>query len=72
MSFFEGSFRSLESEMNSRFSSLESEMNSRFDRLEVRMDRMETRMDRIGGLVNGGSRAIARLAEWSKRTDIPG
>lgn len=34
-----------------------------------RSDRMEARMDRIGGLVNGGSRAIARLAEWTEKSD---
>jgi hypothetical protein len=69
MSFFEGLFRSLEAEMNSRFADMSSKFEGRFDRVEARLDRIETRMDRIGGVVNGGSRALARLIEWSERTD---
>jgi hypothetical protein len=59
MEFFENLFRSLEGEMRQGFA----EVNTR-------LTQMSDRLDRVGGLVNGGARAIARLAEWSERTDI--
>jgi hypothetical protein len=64
--FFESLFRSLETEMNHRFDAVEGRFDAvdhRFDKVESRLERIESRMDRIGGLVSGGSRAIARLAE---------
>jgi hypothetical protein len=45
--------------------SLQTEMRVMKDSLH----RIETRMDRIGGLVNGGSRALTRLAVWSESVD---
>ena len=59
MEFFERLFRSLETEMHKEFADV-----------NARLTQMSNRMDRIGGLVNGGSRAIAKLAEWSERTDV--
>jgi hypothetical protein len=59
MEFFENLFRSLDGEMRQGFA----EVNTR-------LTQMSDRLDRVGGLVNGGARAIARLAEWSERTDI--
>ena len=69
MKFIENLFRSLESEMNHRFEAMSQEVNQRFDKNDARLDLLNARMDRIGGLVNGGSRALARLAEWSERQD---
>jgi hypothetical protein len=66
MEFFENLFRSLEGEMRQGFA----EVNRRFTEVNTRLTQMSDRLDRVGGLVNGGARAIARLAEWSERTDI--
>jgi hypothetical protein len=66
MEFFENLFRSLEGEMRQGFA----EVNRRFAEVNTRLTQMNDRLDRVGGLVNGGARAIARLAEWSERTDI--
>ena len=57
--FFESLFRSFETEMRREFGALKQEIAQR-----------NTRMNRIGGLVNGGARASAKLAEWSERTDV--
>jgi hypothetical protein len=38
--------------------------------LNARFDVQATRLDRIGGLVNGGSRALTRLIEWSEKTEV--
>lgn len=38
-------------------------------RLAERFDRMEARMDRQGGLLQGGSRAITRMIEWTESAD---
>lgn len=66
MEFFENLFRSLEGEMRQGFA----EVNRQFADVNSRLTQMSDRLDRVGGLVNGGARAIARLAEWSERTDI--
>ena len=66
MQFFESLFRSLETEMNRRFDHVE----SRFDAVNARLDHTNARMDRIGGLVNGGGRAIAKMIEWTEKTDV--
>jgi hypothetical protein len=68
--FIEKLSRSLESEMHQGFAVLEGEMRKEFAAVNSRLTRMNDRMDRVGGLVNGGARAIAKLAEWSERTDI--
>jgi hypothetical protein len=59
MNFFEGLFRSLESEMRASF-----------DAQAARQDQTNARLERIGGLVNGGGRAIARMIDWSEKTDV--
>ena len=55
MKFFEGLFRSLETEMAQRF-----------DRVEARLDRMETRFDKIAA----GAHYVTRLVEWSEKQDL--
>jgi hypothetical protein len=70
MEFIEKLFRSLEGEMRQRFDDLEGEMWKEFAAVNSRLTRMNDRMDRVGGLVNGGARAMAKLAEWSERTDV--
>jgi hypothetical protein len=70
MQFIENLFRSLETEMNSRFDHVEAEMTRRFDAVNARLDHTNARMDRIGGLVNGGGRAIAKMIEWTEKTDV--
>jgi len=67
MKFIENLFRSLESEMNHKFEDLRRDVYQRFDKMDARLDLMNARMDGIGGLVNGGSRALTRLVEWSER-----
>jgi len=46
---------------------------ARLDKMEMhvldRIDAMEKRVQRQGGLVQGGSRVVNRLAEWSEDTD---
>ena len=65
MKFFEGLFRSLESEMNQRFDRVEARTDERFDRVEARLDRMEARLDKIAA----GSHYVTRLVEWSEKQD---
>ena len=66
MQFIENLFRSLETEMNTRFD----HVDSRFDAMNAHLDHMSARMDRIGGLVNGGARAITKMIEWTEKTDV--
>ena len=66
MQFIENLFRSLETEMNGRFDHVE----GRFDAINARLDQTNARLDRIGGLVNGGGRAIAKMIEWTEKTDV--
>jgi hypothetical protein len=63
--FLEKLFRSLENEMRAGFAAVD----KRFEAVNERLDAQGARLDRVGGLVNGGSRAMARLAEWSEKTD---
>lgn len=70
MEFIENLFRSLEREMNGRFAHMESEMGQRFDAINSRLDHANARLERIGGLVNGGSRAIAKMIDWVEKTDV--
>ena len=37
--------------------------------LQEVVDRMDARLDRHGGLLQGGSRAIARMIEWTETAD---
>jgi len=66
MQFFENLFRSLETEMNSRFDAVD----SRFDAVTARLDQLNARMERIGGLVNGGGRALAKINTWAESNDV--
>ncbi|HEV3199752.1 MAG TPA: hypothetical protein VGZ73_17735 [Bryobacteraceae bacterium] len=66
MKFFEGLFRSLETEMNQRFDRAEARNEERFDRVEARLDRMEARLDKIAA----GSHYVTRLVEWSEKQDL--
>lgn len=66
MEFIERLFRSLETEMNKRFD----HVDSRFDAIDARLDHANARLDRIGGLVNGGGKAMARMIDWSEKTDL--
>ena len=45
--------------MNRRFNEMRADFGARFDGTDARLDQMAARLDRIGGLVNGGSRALA-------------
>jgi hypothetical protein len=36
----------------------------------ARLDQTNARLDRIGGIVNGGARAIAKMIEWTERADV--
>jgi len=66
MNFIETLFRSLETQMDRRFD----QVDARFDALDARLDQANARLDRIGGLVNGGGRAIAKMIEWTEKTDV--
>jgi hypothetical protein len=66
MKFFEGLFRSLETEMNQRFDRAEARNEERFDRVEARLDRMESRLDKIAA----GAHYVTRLVEWSEKQDL--
>ena len=59
MEFFERLFRSLEIEMREQYTAM-----------AARQDQTNARLERIGGLVNGGARAIAKLGDWSEKTDV--
>lgn len=66
MDFISNLFKSLESEMRREFA----EVHRQLAEVNTRLDLQATRLERIGGLVNGGSRALTRLAEWSEKTDF--
>jgi ribosomal 50S subunit-associated protein YjgA (DUF615 family) len=66
MQFIENLFRSLETEMVQRFD----HVDQRFDAVNARLDHLTARLERIGGLVNGGGRAIAKMIEWTEKTDV--
>jgi len=66
MDFFENLFRSLETEMHQQFDAV----NTRFDGVDARLDQLNARMERIGGLVNGGGRALAKINAWAESNDV--
>lgn len=70
MEFIENLFRSLEKELHETEARLEAMIDQRFDQVNARLDHTNARMERIGGLVNGGSRAVAKMIEWTERTDV--
>ena len=49
---------------------IEAKMDCGFEQVNARLDHTNARLERIGGLVNGGSRAIAKMIEWTERTDV--
>ncbi len=59
----------LAAEMRKGFEAL----STRIDKMELhvldRIDAMEKRVQRQGTMVQGGSRVVTRLAEWSEDTD---
>jgi ElaB/YqjD/DUF883 family membrane-anchored ribosome-binding protein len=70
MDFIESLFRSLEKELKGNFSELKEEFHAVEGKITSRLDHANARLERIGGLVNGGSRAVAKMIEWSERTDV--
>src|SRR5688572_15161504 len=46
------------------------EMGNRFGEVGQRLERIELRLDRQAGLVQTGSRWIARQNDWSERSDV--
>lgn len=65
MEFFETLFDSLKREMHQEFERVKQEFND----VKARLDRMEARQDRQGGLLQGRSRAMTRVIEWTERAD---
>jgi len=65
MEFFQTLFDSLKREMNHGFE----DVRHQFEDVKARLDRMEARQDRQGGLLQGGSRAMTRVIEWTERAD---
>jgi len=48
------------------FDSLKREMHQEFAEVKARLDRMEARLDCQGDLLEGGSRAMTRVIEWTE------
>jgi hypothetical protein len=51
------------------FGSLSREIGALRQDVKDGFERVETRLARQGGIINGGSRQIARLIEWSEKMD---
>jgi len=65
MEFFQSLFDSLKHEMHQEFERVWQE----FADVKARLDRMEASQDRQDRLLQGGSRAITRVIEWTERAD---
>lgn len=65
MAFFQTLFDSLKREMHQGFE----DVRQQFEHVNARLDRMEARQERQGGLLQGGSRAMTRVIEWTARAD---
>ena len=65
MEFFQTLFDSFKREMHQEFG----RVNEQLEQVKTRLDRMEARQDRQGGLLQGGSRAMTRVIEWTERAD---
>ena len=63
MDFISNLFKSLENEMHREFAQVYRQLTE----VNARLDVQAIRLDRIGGLINGGGRALARLIEWSEK-----
>ena len=70
MDFISNRFRSLESELKKDLSQVRQEMREQYGALSARQDQTNARLNRIGGMVNGGARAIAKMIDWTERTDV--
>jgi hypothetical protein len=46
------------------------QLHTQIQEVIVRLDRMEDRQNRQGGLIQGGSRAITRMIEWTENGDM--
>jgi len=51
------------------FDSLSREIGGMREEMRAGFDRIDTRLGRQGGIINGGSRQVARLIEWSEKVD---
>jgi hypothetical protein len=67
---FIGFFESLSREISEVKTELKADMKDGFQRVETRLERIEARLDRQGGIINGGTRQVARLITWSERMDL--
>lgn len=62
-------FESLSREIGGVRDSLSGEIASLRADVKSGFDRIEARLARQGGIINGGSRQVARLIEWSEKID---
>jgi hypothetical protein len=51
------------------FDSLKREFKLEFEPVRDALDRIEARLDRQGGIIQGGTRQVARLITWSEDLD---
>jgi len=51
------------------FGSLSREIGALRTETRDGIQRIEARLDRVGGIINGGTRQIARLISWSEEMD---
>jgi chloramphenicol 3-O-phosphotransferase len=51
------------------FGSLSGEIGGMREEMKSGLSRIEARLGRQGGIVNGGSRQVARPIEWSEKVD---
>ena len=64
------SLESLEKLLTDMKESFEREMDEGFADIRARMDHMNAHLEHIGGLVNGGGRAMAKMIDWTENTDL--
>lgn len=55
--------------MSDLFDSLKREIKQEIQPLKDGLERIEARLARQGGIINGGTRQIARLITWSEEID---
>jgi hypothetical protein len=70
MDFISNLFRSLETELKKDIAEVRHELRDEIRGVAARQDQTNARLERIGGIVNGGARAIAKMIEWTERTDV--
>ena len=49
--------------------SLERQIAEELGPMKAALERIETRLDRQGGIIQGGTRQVARLIHWSEEID---